>query len=82
VGGAFGLAVLASLSTTRTGNLRAAGESTASALTGGYHFAFVVAAGLVGASIVIALTVLRGQPLTAAEQEVQFEGEPAYQEAA
>jgi EmrB/QacA subfamily drug resistance transporter len=82
VGGAFGLAVLASLSTTRTGNLRAAGESTASALTGGYHFAFVVAAGLVGASIVIALTVLRGQPLIAAEQEVQFEGEPAYQEAA
>jgi MFS family permease len=86
VGGAFGLAVLATLSATRTGNLRAAGESSAAALTGGYHLAFVIAAGFVGAAILIALTVLRGLAQAGAEQEyapeVHFEGEPAYQEAA
>jgi MFS family permease len=83
VGGAFGLAVLATLASTRTGNLRAAGESSAAALTGGYHLAFLVAAGLVGAAILIALTVLRGPAPAAAEQEVQFDaGEPAFQEAA
>jgi EmrB/QacA subfamily drug resistance transporter len=87
VGGALGLAVLATLSATRTGNLRAAGESSASALTAGYHFAFVIAAGLVGAAIVIALTVLRGRPLVGAEQEdtAAFEldrAQPAYEEAA
>jgi MFS family permease len=86
VGGAFGLAVLATLSATRTGNLRAAGESSAAALTGGYHLAFVIAAGFVGAAILIALTVLRGLAQAGAEQEyapeAHFEGEPAYQEAA
>jgi MFS family permease len=83
VGGAFGLAVLATLSATRTGNLRAAGESSAAALTGGYHLAFLIAAGLVAAAIVIALTVLRGQGVTAAEQEASFEERDlAYQEAA
>ena len=44
MGGALGLAVLASLSAARTGHLRAAGEGTLSALTGGYHLAFVVGA--------------------------------------
>ena len=44
VGGALGLAVLATLSTTRTDNLLAGGDSTASALTGGYHLAFVIGA--------------------------------------
>ena len=42
VGGALGLAVLATLSTTRTDTLLAEGESTASALTDGYHLAFTV----------------------------------------
>ena len=55
VGGAIGLAVLATLSATRTDDLLAEGESTASALTGGYHLAFVIAAGLVIAAIVVAL---------------------------
>jgi EmrB/QacA subfamily drug resistance transporter len=59
VGGALGLAVLATLSTGRTDALLADGDSTASALTGGYHLAFVVGAGLVVAGIVLAATVLR-----------------------
>jgi hypothetical protein len=59
VGGALGLAVLATLSTTRTHSLLAGGASPASALTNGYHPAFTVGAALVLASIVLVLTVLR-----------------------
>jgi predicted MFS family arabinose efflux permease len=59
VGGALGLAVLATLSATRTEHLAADGASTASALTGGYRLAFAIAALLVAAAVVIALTVLR-----------------------
>jgi EmrB/QacA subfamily drug resistance transporter len=58
VGGALGLAVLATLSTTRTNDLIHAGKSTASALVSGYHLAFVVGVGLVAAAIVVAVTVL------------------------
>ena len=59
VGGALGLAVLATLSTTRTEQLAADGASTASALTGGYRLAFAIAALLVAAAVVVALTVLK-----------------------
>jgi MFS family permease len=44
MGGALGLAVLASVAASRTDSLRAGGESTAAALTGGYHAAFAVGA--------------------------------------
>jgi EmrB/QacA subfamily drug resistance transporter len=59
VGGALGLAVLATLSASRTETLAGRGESAAAALTGGYHLAFWIGAGLVVAAIVVALTVLR-----------------------
>jgi EmrB/QacA subfamily drug resistance transporter len=42
MGGALGLAVLASVAAHRTDTLRVSGDSAASALTGGYHLAFVV----------------------------------------
>ena len=58
VGGALGLAVLATLATTRTGALQAHGASTATALTGGYHLAFTIAAGLLLAAIAIGLALL------------------------
>ena len=58
VGAALGLAVLATLSSSRTEDLSAAGESAASALTGGYQLAFIVGAALVGAALVVAATVL------------------------
>jgi EmrB/QacA subfamily drug resistance transporter len=74
VGGALGLAVLATLSTTRSNDLIHAGKATASALTSGYHLAFVVGAGLVVAAIVVALTVL--QPAERAE-EAPAGAEPA-----
>jgi EmrB/QacA subfamily drug resistance transporter len=67
VGGALGLAVLATLSATRSESLIDGGEATASALTGGYHLAFLIAAGLVIVAIVVALTVLQPQGQVAAE---------------
>jgi EmrB/QacA subfamily drug resistance transporter len=67
VGGALGLAVLATLSSTRTDTLIADGEPLKDALTGGYHLAFIVAASLVALAVVVATTVL--QPAAAVEQE-------------
>jgi hypothetical protein len=58
VGGALGLAVLATLATTRTGTLQAHGTSTAAALTGGYHLAFTIAAILVLSAIAIGVFLL------------------------
>src|SRR5436305_10398784 len=55
VGGALGLAVLATVSTTRSDNLIHGGSTTASALTSGYHLAFLIGAGLVLAAIVVGL---------------------------
>jgi MFS family permease len=86
VGGAIGLAVLATLATSRTEHLLAGGERTASALTGGYHLAFLVAAGLVVGAIAVAITVLRSRT-PADEQRAtavdRLDGaEPAYSEAA
>ena len=63
VGGALGLAVLATLSASRTTHLEATGHSTAAALTGGYHLGFWLAAGLVGVAVVVAATVLKAVPL-------------------
>ncbi|MDX6651404.1 MAG: hypothetical protein QOJ38_185 [Solirubrobacterales bacterium] len=73
VGGALGLAVLATLSTTRSAHLSAGGADSASALTGGYHLAFLVGAALVIAAIVVALTVLQPEPVAAAPAA---EGDP------
>jgi EmrB/QacA subfamily drug resistance transporter len=86
VGGALGLAVLATLSTTRSDDLLASGESTASALTDGYHLAFLVGAGLVAFGIVLAVTVLGPGAIAeedeAVEEAVPDEAQPAYSEAA
>jgi membrane-associated phospholipid phosphatase len=64
VGGALGLAVLATLSASRSAYLTAGGTPAAEALVGGYHLAFWIGAGLVGAAILVAVTVLR--PVTPA----------------
>jgi EmrB/QacA subfamily drug resistance transporter len=85
VGGAVGLAVLATLATTRTGNLLASGESSASALTSGYHLAFLIGAGLVIAAIAVAVTVLQSETEAVEQPEQRPEParlEPAYCEAA
>ena len=86
VGGAIGLAVLATLATSRTETLLENGDSAASALTGGYHLAFLVGAGLVAAAMAVVFGVLRsdGGAGEQPEAEVAEIGapEPAYREAA
>jgi sugar phosphate permease len=59
VGGALGLAVLATLSSSRTDALRDGGEPLASALTSGYHLAYLIGAALVLAAIAVGLTVVK-----------------------
>ena len=59
VGGALGIAVLATLASSRTDSLRGAGAGPAEALTGGYHLAFTVSAVLVAVGAVVAATVLQ-----------------------
>jgi EmrB/QacA subfamily drug resistance transporter len=59
VGGALGLAVLATLSTSRSSHLIAQGHSTAQALTSGYHLAFWIAAALTATAIAIVPVVRR-----------------------
>jgi EmrB/QacA subfamily drug resistance transporter len=82
VGGAIGLAVLATLATERTDNLLADGEGTASALNSGYHLAYLIGAVLVVAAIVVAITVLQSEDKAeAAAEERAAGGEPAYSEA-
>jgi MFS family permease len=86
VGGALGLAVLATLATTRTGSQLAHGASNAAALTDGYHLAFTIGAGLVLTAIAIGLVFLRptrafeavSEPAELAEAEI----EPEYLEQA
>jgi EmrB/QacA subfamily drug resistance transporter len=72
VGGALGLAILATLATSRTEGLLEDGASQASALTDGYQLAFTIGAGFLIVALVLALTVLRSpEPAaeTAGEQE-------------
>jgi EmrB/QacA subfamily drug resistance transporter len=66
VGGALGLAVLATVSASRTSTLIAHGRPVALALTDGYRLAFWIAFGLVAAAIVVAATVLRPSRAAAA----------------
>ncbi|WP_329176992.1 DHA2 family efflux MFS transporter permease subunit [Streptomyces sp. NBC_01477] len=59
IGAALGLAVLAALASARTDRLTAAGHPLPAALTGGYHLAFLVAAGLLAVATVAAAVLLR-----------------------
>jgi MFS family permease len=86
VGGALGLAVLATVSASRTDHLTANGEAHAEALTSGYHLALLIGSGLVLTALTVALTVLR--PSDNARTQGAHEGaheparrEPAYSEA-
>jgi MFS family permease len=82
VGAALGLAVLATISATRTDHLLAAGKSTAEALNGGYHVAYVIGAGLILAAITVAVTVLRSDRMAVPAHHEAPHAEPAYSEAA
>jgi MFS family permease len=69
MGGALGLAVLASLAASRSSSLRDSGEGTLAALTGGYHLAFVVGALFAAAAATIGATLLRESKLAPAHAE-------------
>jgi EmrB/QacA subfamily drug resistance transporter len=62
IGGALGLAVLATVSASRSSTLLAQHHPAAAALTSGYHLAFWIACGLVVAAAGIAATMLHQQP--------------------
>lgn len=59
LGGALGLAVLASIAATRTEGLGSAGSDPVAALNGGYHAAFLLSASLVALATVLAAALLR-----------------------
>jgi EmrB/QacA subfamily drug resistance transporter len=59
MGGALGLAVLASAATARTDDLVAAGSDRLSALVGGYHVAFLVGAAFAVLAATIGASLLR-----------------------
>jgi EmrB/QacA subfamily drug resistance transporter len=84
VGGAVGLAVLATFAAERTDSLKAHGTAAAAALNSGYHLAYLIGAGLVATAIVIAIVVLRADaPAVAEDQPAEHEAhltsaDPAY----
>jgi EmrB/QacA subfamily drug resistance transporter len=59
MGGALGLAVLASVAASRTSHLAATGDSHQVALLGGYHLAFLIGAAFAFAAAIIAARLLR-----------------------
>jgi MFS family permease len=72
MGGALGLAILASLASSRTDTLLAAGDGRRAALTGGYHVAFLVGAGFALAAAVLGGALLRTRQQAAAERTAAF----------
>ncbi len=59
VGGALGLSVPATLASTRSANLLAAGEHAASALIGGYHLAWLVSTAIAAGTLALAAAWIR-----------------------
>jgi predicted MFS family arabinose efflux permease len=85
IGGALGLAVLATVSASHTTSLLHSGHPSATALTSGYHLAWVIATGLLVAAIATALAVLRPAPVVEPGREANLENlsdDAVYSEAA
>jgi EmrB/QacA subfamily drug resistance transporter len=74
MGGALGLAVLASLAASRSNTLLDSGDGQLSALTGGYHAAFVVGAVFALAAAVVGAVLLR--PSAASTMHAEAELDP------
>jgi EmrB/QacA subfamily drug resistance transporter len=74
VGGALGLAILATLASTQTLSLANSGLGGTSALAGGYHLAWLVGAGVFVISLALTIALLRAR--TSADVEISMdEGE-------
>jgi MFS family permease len=76
MGGALGLAVLASLAASRSETLLASGDDPLAALTGGYHAAFLVGAVFAAAAAVLSAALRRGSGTAAELRGVEEEAEP------
>jgi hypothetical protein len=73
MGGALGLAVLASIAASRTDTLTASGEPHLAALNGGYQVAFLAGAVFALAAAIVATVFLRTSSASA-----PADAEPAY----
>ena len=81
MGGALGLAILASLAASRTDSLLASGDGSLVALNGGYHAAFLVGAAFAAAAAVLSAVLLRAGLHTPAHEGEEGIGGPATAEA-
>jgi len=78
MGGALGLAILASVAASRSASLLASGEGQLTALTGGYHTAFLVGALFAAGAAVLGAVLLRGGAGSAADvHDVTAQEQPA-----
>ena len=81
MGGALGLAVLASLAASRTDTLLASGDGELVALTGGYHTAFILGALFAFAAAAIGAALLRPGAFAAVHPEGESQSEAAVEAA-
>ena len=84
IGGALGLALLATVATNHTHSLLASHHGLVTSLLGGYHLAFAVGSLSIAAGLLMALVVLRPRPTSAREVEhpvnqdsLSYLGEPS-----
>ncbi len=76
VSAALGLAILATVSSTHTGQLITAGQDAAAALSGGYHLTWAISTGVVVVAVVLAVVLLKSETRTAAAvSDAQAEAE-------
>jgi len=75
MGGALGLAILASLAAHRTDDLLAAGAAPLAALNGGYRVAFLLGAGCAAAAALLGGAILRDRPQQAEQRHESLEPE-------
>jgi MFS family permease len=76
MGGALGLAVLASFAAARTETLIASGVAQTAALTGGYQVAFLIGTAFAALASILAATLLRANP-AAAQSSTNAASDPA-----
>jgi len=81
MGGALGLAILASLAASRTDSLLASGDDSLVALNGGYHVAFLVGAAFAVAAAGLGAALLRTRAWAATSEEETPTGAPVATEA-
>jgi MFS family permease len=82
MGGALGLAVLASVAASRTSHLLASGYSHLAALDAGYHTAFLIGALFAALAAVLGTLLLRAEAPAAADHVVASSGDVALTDAA